>query len=209
MTLYFRNIKKKDFKPLESIIQKIWEYDTFCSPKTSKRAVKMFLSSCLAHSSFSQVAVYQDQVVGVILAKDLTCKKQNVRDLFRLASSLLPLYLTEEGRHVLTNLTKVEALDQELLAKSNKNYEAELTLFVMADGYQGKGIGKTLYQAAISYFEQQKVTNFYLFTDTKCHYQFYEYQGMKQQDKEMMSLTLTPDRSKEQIGFFLYDKELK
>ena len=67
MNTILRSYQKQDFLPLKHIIRETWHYDQMCSPKTADKLARVFLTSCLTNYTFSQVAVCQGEVVGIIL----------------------------------------------------------------------------------------------------------------------------------------------
>lgn len=71
MKMEFREFRKEDIPALEGIIRQTWNYDKFASPKTAQKLARVFLSSCLANQTFSQVAVENGKPVGIILGKIL------------------------------------------------------------------------------------------------------------------------------------------
>ena len=67
----------------------------------------------------------------------------------------------------------VNGIDKQLLNENNKTYPAELALFAVSFfRAEEKGIGKMLFQSALNYMKQEKLKEFYLFTDTSCNYGF-------------------------------------
>lgn len=66
----FRPYTASDHAALIGIIREAWHYDRFASPKTAARMARLFLDSCLASQTFTQVAVLGDVPVGIIMAKD-------------------------------------------------------------------------------------------------------------------------------------------
>lgn len=69
-SITFRPYTASDRAALIGIIREAWHYDRFASPKTAARMARLFLDSCLASQTFTQVAVSGDVPVGIIMAKD-------------------------------------------------------------------------------------------------------------------------------------------
>ena len=91
----------------------------------------------------------------------------------------------------------------QLLNNCHKTYSAELVLFAVNPTYQGKGIGKKLFQSALDYMTRQRLDEFYLFTDTSCNYGFYEHQGMKRRCETEQLFNI--NGLSEKMNFFIYD----
>ena len=179
MKIELREYQKQDFKTLETIIRETWHYDDFSSPKTAIKLAKVFLSSCLTNYTFSRVAVVDGKVAGIILANNIAKHKCPLSNRLLQIKSILSLYISKEGRNVSKIFGNVNGIDKQLLNENNKTYPAELALFAVSSSYRGKGIGKMLFQTALDYMKQERLKEFYLFTDTSCNYGFYEHQGMQ------------------------------
>jgi len=68
--IIYRPIKKTDYKSLEDIIRKTWNYDKLGSPKLAKLMAKVYLASCLANQTYTSVAVVNSEPVGIIMGKN-------------------------------------------------------------------------------------------------------------------------------------------
>lgn len=176
----FREFQKTDRPALEQIIRETWHYDRFCSPKTAQKLARAYLNSCLADQTYTQVALMEDQPVGIIMAKNVAAHRCPFRMRLNLLLSVVSLLSTREGRAVFRAFWEVEKIDQELLSQCS-HYDGELAFFAVSHSCRGLGIGKRLFQSAVEYMSLQKISAFYLFTDTSCNYGFYEHQGMERQ----------------------------
>lgn len=203
MQFQLREYQKRDFQPLKEIIRKTWHYDEFSSPQTASKLAEVFLSSCLTNYTFSKVAVLDDTVVGIILVKDLKTHKCTPAKRLKQIKSIIKLYLSKEGRQVSQIFKNVNGIDKQLLVDSKKTYPAELALFAVSPVCQGKGIGKKLFQSALDYMIDQRLDEFYLFTDTSCNYGFYEHQGMVRRCEKERMFNINGQLAK--MNFFIYD----
>ena len=102
----------------------------------------------------------------------------------KLILTVFSLLCSKEGREILRAFLRVARIDRELLHHCSA-YDGELVFFVVSRTCRGRGVGKTLFQSAMEYMRSQKISSFYLFTDTSCNYGFYEHQGMQQVAKKM------------------------
>lgn len=203
MQIKFREYQEEDFEVLESVIRETWHYDEFSSPKTATTLARVFLSSCLTNHTFSCVALVDEKPVGIILVKDIAIHRCPLKYRLKQLKSILSLYLTKEGRQVSKIFENVNGIDQELLADINKSYQAELALFAIDSSCRGKGIGKKLFDYAIDYLKKRKLTEFYLFTDTSCNYEFYEHQGMVRRGEKEHIFNINGQKAN--MNFFIYD----
>ena len=206
MQIELREYQKQDFKALETIIRETWHYDDFSTSKTAVKLARVFLSSCLTHYTFSRVAVVDGNVAGIILANNITKHKCPLSNRLLQIKSILSLYSSKEGRNVSKIFGNVNGIDKQLLNENNKTYPAELALFAVSSSCRGKGIGKMLFQSALNYMKQEKLKEFYLFTDTSCNYGFYEHQGMKRRLEKKHVFNIKGQQAV--MNFFIYDYQL-
>lgn len=52
------------------LLSDLWYYDRFCTPKTAARLANVYLSSCLANQTFTQVALVDGVPVGIAMGKN-------------------------------------------------------------------------------------------------------------------------------------------
>lgn len=203
MGVQLREYQKQDFKSLENIIRQTWHYDEFASSKTAVKRARVFLSSCLTNYTFSRVAVLNGKVVGIILVNNIAKHKCSVSSKLKQIKAIASLYLSKEGRKVSKIFGNVYGIDKQLLSESSKSYPAELALFAVDASCRGKGIGKKLFQSAMNYINDEKLKEFYLFTDTSCNYGFYEHQGMVRRCEKEHVFNIEGQTAK--MNFFIYD----
>uniref|UniRef100_UPI00402AFFFE GNAT family N-acetyltransferase n=1 Tax=Thomasclavelia ramosa TaxID=1547 RepID=UPI00402AFFFE len=203
MKIELREYQKQDFKALETIIRETWHYDDFSNSKTAIKLAKVFLSSCLTNYTFSRVAIVDGNVVGIILVNNIAKHKCQFSNRLLQIKSILSLYISKEGRNVSKIFGSVNGIDKQLLNENNKIYPAELALFAVSSSCRGKGIGKMLFQSALDYVKQEKLKEFYLFTDTSCNYGFYEHQGMKRRLEKQHTFNIKGQQA--EMNFFIYD----
>ena len=196
MQIELREYQKQDFKALETIIRETWHYDDFSTSKTAVKLARVFLSSCLVDGN----------VAGIILANNITKHKCPLSNRLLQIKSILSLYSSKEGRNVSKIFGNVNGIDKQLLNENNKTYPAELALFAVSSSCRGKGIGKMLFQSALNYMKQEKLKEFYLFTDTSCNYGFYEHQGMKRRLEKKHVFNIKGQQAV--MNFFIYDYQI-
>ena len=203
MQIELREYQKQDFKALETIIRETWHYDDFSSPKTAIKLARVFLSSCLTNYTFSRVAVVDGNVAGIILVNNIAKHKCPISNRLLQVKSIISLYISKEGRSVSKIFGNVNGIDKQLLNENNKDYPAELALFAVSSSCRGKGIGKILFHSALDYIRQEKLKEFYLFTDSICNYGFYEHQGMKRRLEKEHIFNIKGQQAA--MNFFIYD----
>lgn len=202
--IQFRPYQKKDFAALSKIIGDTWRHEKFCgSAKLAKKLSDTYLYFCLAGQTFSQVALINQKPVGIIMGNVL----QHRRPLkYKIAArwSAFCLSRKKEGKTAWKAFEEISRIDQSLLKETGKNYQGELSFFAVSSEHRGKGIGKCLFHVFCEYMEQEKIEDFYVFTDTSCNYQFYESQGMKKQGERHKNFRT--GIKKVSCTFFIYDR---
>lgn len=203
--IILREYQKSDCKLLEDVVRETWNYDRFCTPKTAAKLASVYLSSCLANQTFTQVALMNDTPVGIIMVKNRKKHKGPFGFAIKRAASIISLLCSKEGRTVSRIFECVETIDQELLCQCKTDYQGELAFFAVSQTCRGKGVGKALFEKALEYMREEHICNFYLFTDTSCNYGFYEHQGMERQQEKKHSFYINGQQ--EEMTFFIYDHQ--
>ena len=154
MELHFRQFQASDSAALSQIIRETWRYDTFCPPSTASRLAKAYLYGCLAHQTYTQVALIHDVPVGIIMVNDQRKRRSPLS--FRLKQSFLILSLlcSQKGRAAFRLLWEAEKVDQELLRRCSP-YDGELSFFAVSRRCRGAGIGKLLFDQAMTYMRRE------------------------------------------------------
>lgn len=200
----FREIVKKDEIFIENIIREAWHYDEMCRPQTAQKLANVFLASCLANQTYTQVAVLNGKPIGIIMGKDIRKHRSSFYYRWKQMISIVRLLMDSEGRKVASIFKGVNMIDQELLKESPIEYQGELSFFAISKDCRGLGIGKKLFLRLINYMKANNINRFYLYTDTSCNYQFYEHQGMIQRGMKTSSF---PEIGSKKMDFFIYDYE--
>lgn len=203
----FRVLQKEDYSLIEKMISDTWEYQTFCEEnKTVKRLARFYLQSCLMEQNFVKVALVNDEVVGIVMAKSNKSSRFSLQYGISSLYAYLLLMLTKEGRHIGKMFAKFHKVNTALLEQSNQTFDGELVFFVLDEKARGMGIGKQLLQQVKDYMHSECATSFYLFSDSTCNYAFYENQGLERIAQKPFSLQPYHD---ETIVFFLYQYNFK
>lgn len=201
--IIFRELQKEDSRIIEEIIIEAWHYNELCSLKTTHKMAKVFLSSCLTNQTYTQVAVLNNQPIGVIMAKDSKIHKCPLKYRIKQIFSIMSLYLSREGRKISKIFSSVSNVDKELLNECKVQYQGEVAFFAISSKARGKGIGKKMFGDMLKYMKSQNINDFYLFTDTTCNYGFYEHQGMTRRNEKSQKFVIQ-GKEIEKI-FFIYD----
>lgn len=206
MTKRLRPILKRDFKNLEDIIKRTWHFEDIVSQKTAQKLARVYLRSCLLYHNYARVVEVDQQAVGVIVLKNCQKYHRHIRYDFSLMINMISLFMSKQGRMILHFYKQVYDIDVKMLKQCHKDYQAEVALFVIDEKYRNQGLGKALFHDALREMKNQHIEHFYLYTDTSCHFAFYEYQGMIRQQHYLHTTHFQGKETK--IEFYLYDMEI-
>lgn len=204
--IILREYQKSDARYLAEIIRDTWKYGQLCSSKAADKLAKVYLNSCLANQTFTQVVLIDNIPAGIIMGKNIAAYRCPLKYRIPQILSILSLYLNKEARNVSRIFQAVTSIDEDLLKESGRSYDGEVAFFAVNSMYRGKGIGKKLFHSLTSYMKEQGLENFFLFTDTSCNYPFYEHQGMQRRCQISRSFEIGSRHS--EMTFFLYDFEM-
>ncbi len=202
------NIEKYESKHatgLIKIIRNTWKLDDFIDKKTGLAFAKIFLYACLSQGTAAYVATTDNNPVGLIICHDKKKKLLNFKHSFSLFITAFPLLFSRHNKKIMRIAKKMGEINSYLLEGREKLYRGEILLFAVDENYRGKGIGKALYNSALSFFAERNIEKYYLFTDTMCNYGFYDH--LKMQRVREKKARLWP-QFQEDMTFFLYDNKI-
>ena len=177
----YRPFDEDDFNAIAAIMQAVWHADA-PTPGYAFLEACADLAHCLSISTFSQVALIDNVVRGIVLARStnlrvpVSSRWQCAEDDF-LEQMLInePQAAKEQIR--VDKLTR--DINSELLQKSGLTEANEITLLAVSGEARGLGIGTVLLDAASSYLAARGAGHAYLCTDANCNWKFYENHGCK------------------------------
>lgn len=189
----YRAINKKDYQEIKQMINKSFNIDTYITDtKTLNNILNIYLYSCLAEQTYNMVAASEnDFILGVIMGQSSN-KYNFFKNLSFKVKTLyygLKAYVISFFKRInLKELMLVFKTHEELLKKNNQGFGGVLTLFAVSKESQGLGIGKSLLNELISYWQNNNTKLVYLFTDSLCNYGFYDYNGFKKIDNQLVNV---------------------
>lgn len=112
----------------------------------------------MAEKSFTQVAVKNNQVVGIIIG-DLKDQKSSFKNYIYypvIAWYVTCLLVSEEGRNALSKYgIDINTINNTMIDKLGVDFDAELSLFMVAPEGQELGIGSTLYKYILNKLQKK------------------------------------------------------
>lgn len=179
-------MRYEDVPALAKIVGRLWRFDP-TDDKRNELAARVYLRTCMTQQNYVRVAVWDDQVVGTILADTKYRKKERSYDLWQLLVAKAALAVRPGGRQLLKQLSERSEIDEHLLASlQRRDFLGEIVLLMVDPEYQNLGIGRQLVQTVAEYWDAAPVDKVYLFTATPGLGRFYQQQGFKENQHEQV-----------------------
>jgi predicted N-acetyltransferase YhbS len=204
--IVYRPYQPQDAEDIKKIINEAFYIHRYVTGRlVLDSALEIYLRERLLASTWTRVAVQDGRVVGVIMGQVDGQPRLGGRFTNRLLTLAHMLRAGVLGLPQWKSMRQYFAFDRvygELRKKTPDPLTDELTLFAVDSSTRGLGIGKTLYRDYLDHLRSLGRSDFYLYTDSLCTYQFYEKQGMTRTASEDMNLVL--DGKPEALGVYLY-----
>lgn len=202
----YRPYQPSDAEDVKQLVNQAFSIDRYVkAPRLLAGAKEVYLRTCLTASSYTQVAVVEGKVVGVIMGRVRGEPRLPDRLNNQIATAWEMLKLAVLGINEYASLAqffKFNTVYKQLKADTKAPTTDELTLFAVDANTQGMGVGKTLYNNYMNHLREKGRNDFYLYTDSRCNVGFYEHQGMTRVASQDMTIRL--DGKPETLGVYLY-----
>ena len=202
----YRPYRSTDAEDVKKIIDEAFYIHRYVTGRlVLDSALEIYLRERLLASTWTRVAVQDERVVGIIMGQVDGQPRLGGRFTNRLLTLAHTLRAGILGLPQWKSMRQYFAFDRvygELRKKTPSPLTDELTLFAVDSSTRGLGIGKTLYRDYLDHLRSLGRSDFYLYTDSLCTFQFYEKQGMTRTASEDMNLVL--DGKPEALGVYLY-----
>lgn len=189
--IQYRQIEKSDYNRVKELICEAFKFDEFLNDKKVLDSIlTLYLQGCIMDSSYSQVALKDNKVIGIILGNSKSDKKKlrkfhNVTSSF---SSLSRLALSSKSnKKLLKEFTKIQNVYKEIIKGKEDKFQGCVQLFIVSKESRGLGIGKVLMSNLLDYMKINDVKSLYLYTDNRCNYGFYDSQNFRRECEKLMS----------------------
>lgn len=178
-TVRYRPFEDGDFEGLVPIMQGLW-HTKRDDVEFSRLEAEDDLAHMLSKANFSQVALVDDAVCGIVLARAgeiepaWLARWQGVQDRAREEMRAL------SPEHYAEFMAFVEgegSTNRGLLEASGLAGGGEVVLLALSPAARGLGVGRALVEAARAHLAVRGALPGYLYTDTSCTWQFYEHLG--------------------------------
>lgn len=200
----YRDLSREDYEQIKYLIDEAFEFSTFIKDrKFLDYTLTLYLQSCILDSSFGKVAIKDGNVIGVILG-NASNDKNRLKKPHNILASLCSLFkltfLSWKNREAIKSFIKINNTYKEIIQGKNEDFDGVLQLFIVSEKSRNLGLGKTLLSQLLEYMKEMSVKSFYLYTDDRCNYKFYERQNFKRINEKEISI----HSFKQKLNVFLY-----
>ena len=201
-----RDVEARDIPAIKAVIREIWDWEGLIDDEqTLDATIGIYFNQILYAGTFGRVAVLNGKVAGVIFGSvDGAVPKYRMLMEDGTAHAVTLLGASKANReNTYEYLAKITVAYKQLVGDIADDYDGTLDFLILAKETQGLGIGKSLWMALKSYFEENNAKSIYLYSDTECNYGFYEHQGFTRKNEQ--EVTFAFGRESFNTNIFLYD----
>lgn len=199
----YRKAQKSDFPVVREFIRQKnqggWEYE---SKSTANRLSRMLFYQYMIARDVFLVAVYRNQVVGVILTGSE--KRRKFAPLYRLKKGCVHMLLrmTKEGRTNLKILAQLRDMRKKLYVEG-KREDNFILFFYVAKNYSRNGIGTGL----LEHLRETKKDSFLMYTEHRDNTAFIEKRGFVKMSDTVQMMEVNKRRFRETISLYRCGEE--
>ncbi|XRD23579.1 GNAT family N-acetyltransferase [Lysinibacillus fusiformis] len=205
MKVKYRNLEKRDYQQIKKLINEAFNIQRFVKDeKVLELVLNFYLQDCIVCSSFSKVAEKDGKVIGIILGNALKDKLRlkKFHNIFSLTSTILKgFFVSKENKKSFTILSKTQKVYSEMMQGKEKNFQGSIELFIVSQESRGLGVGGELLNQLSTYMKRKKVNSIYVYTDSKCNYNFYDRKKFKRLNEKEINF----EQFKDKLTVFLYE----
>lgn len=174
----YRELSINDYDSIKHLICEAFGFNDFIENKELLDYIlTIYLHGCIIDSSFSKVAVKNNNVIGIILGSAKN-DKNNLRRFYSILSYMYAyvklIFTNKKGTKLIKELNLIRNVYKKLISGKENNFQGCIQLFIVSSESRGFGIGKTLVSNLFDYMKSMNVNSLYLYTDSNCNYGFYD-----------------------------------
>ena len=184
----YRELHKGDYEIIKKLIGDAFGFSEFIKdPDFLNLILNSYLQECILDSSFSKVAIKNGKVIGIILGNAN-------KDIIKI------MFTKNDNKKDLKEFSKIQKTYKEIFNGNKNNFQGCIQLFIVSKESRGLGVGTSLMNYLFDYMKSMKVKSLYLYTDTRCNYQFYDKNNFKRLNEKKVHF----NRVNESLNIFLY-----
>lgn len=208
MNIKLEMINKHDYEQMIKLISEVWDFSDYFPNIIAKTAMcKFYLYSSLFGATFGKKAVADGKTVGFLIGKSKKGNKlyYSVPLLIKMLKEFLIILLHSDFKCVtkLSDMITISRFYAIFMKKEHLNTKGNIELFVTDKEFQGLGVGKKLLNAYENYMIENECLIYYVQTDSKCNYGFYDYHNFEKVVSESINL-----KNKAELVLYLYIRKI-
>lgn len=179
-TVVYRPLEKCDYPEIKKLIGEAFGIETYVKDKNQlDKVLNIYLQECITSSTYSNVAIKDNKVIGLILGSvDGQRKISKLHNRISYLTNMVKIIFAAIGKKGnLSEFSKLTDAYKELIKGRENLFQGCVQLFIVSKESRGLGIGKTLLGELFKYMKSYNVEKLYLYTDSNCNYGFYDSQG--------------------------------
>ena len=110
------------------------------------------------------------------------------------------MFTKNDNKKDLKEFSKIQKTYKEIFNGNKNNFQGCIQLFIVSKEFRGLGVGTSLMNYLFDYMKSMKVKSLYLYTDTRCNYQFNDKNNFKRLNEKKVHF----NRVNESLNIFLY-----
>ena len=206
--IIYRKLTKNDYETIKSIISEAFGFHKIIRDKNLlKKALNIYLHSCLMETTFNEVAEKDGEVIGIIFGNCKNSLKKTtylVNSAIVIWNSLSIACCKSQYKSNLKEYRKILTVYDELMKNRKHRFQGSVALFAVRESCRGYGVGKHLMNSLLNYMKTQNANSIYVYTDTICNYGFYESQGFIRLDERTLEIQISTTESAP-LNVFMYE----
>lgn len=193
--IVYRTLVKEDCDRIKELINRAFGFYQFVEDeKFLDEILNVYMQDCILASTYSRVAVKDNKVVGIILGSaDKGKKISNLGNRISALGSMMKIaFSNKENKKAVKEFGKIHQAYEEIIKGKKKDFQGVIQLFIVSEECRGQGVGKALIKELSNYMKDMGVRSFYLYTDTRCNYGFYDSQNFNRLGEKEMNFEAVP-----------------
>lgn len=198
--IQYRPLNKKDYSKVADLLRAAFQFDQIAGKWNAHRMSYVFMYACLAEHTYTQVAEVDGKIVGLVAGKGEDVPLTSTLLNWKLYFHYFLLLFTNQGKEIALSFRRNNQTDDALYKQANKPYNGKLIVLAVHPDYQHAKIGSQLFEFFTAYLKGKEAKTFFLFTDSRLNYAFYETKQLERQAVVSRYMPLY----KQRVHFFLY-----
>jgi len=207
MKFIYKNYEKKYQKSCMELIKTTWQLDEYLeTPRQPSHIYRYYLERCVIWSDYLELLVdEQDNVQGILFGAvtDIGYQKKHLKQWLLNTSVLWHILIGDLGvRKSAISVYRGINWEDKTGEKDSDDFDGVINLFILSPSMRGQGYGRILMNRFIENCHKYDVENIFLWTTTKCTFQFYEHYGFSEHTRFPIEISENGNLVEEGIVYY-------